>query len=260
MSTPVEVVPDEAAAGALVADLVVELAAGQVGPVVLGCPSGRTPRTTYAALGARIGSGALDAARLRLVMMDEYVEAAADGSWRWIDPALPHSCRRFADREILPLLPGVGPDQVAFPDPAAPEGHEDLIAELGGIDLFLLASGASDGHVAFNPPGSALDGPTRVVELAEATRFDNLSTFPTFGDLDEVPTHGVSVGLGTIAAAKAAVLLLLGAHKAEAVRRCAAGAVDPTWPASIVHATARPLVVVDRAAWDAAGLDAAAAG
>jgi glucosamine-6-phosphate deaminase len=252
VSTPIEVVADEAAAGALVADLVLEVADRRAGPIVLGCPSGRTPRSTYEAVGALTSSGRLDPGRLRLVMMDEYVEPDATGEalgWRWIDRAAAHSCRRFADDEILPRLPGVDPGHVHFPDPRCPEAHEATIAELGGIDLFLLASGASDGHVAFNPPGSPVDSRTRVVALADATRHDNLSTFPSFGGLDEVPTHGVTVGLATIASARAAVLLLLGAHKGEALRRCAAGTIDLSWPSSIVHASPNPRIVVDHPAF-----------
>ena len=106
----------------------------------------------------------------------------------------------------------------------------------GGIDLFLLASGASDGHVAFVPPGSRRDGRTAVLAIAESTRRDNLATFPAFRSLDEVPREGVSVGLGTIAAARALRLVLHGAGKrAAAARLLALDGFDPSWPASVVH-------------------------
>ena len=246
MTAPLTVVEDEAAAGELVADRVVAIAAGHDRPVVLGLPSGRTPRSTYAALGRRVAAGELDPTRLRLVMMDEYVEDDGAGGWRAVDREALHSCRRFADHEVVPVL-GVDPTHVHFPDPADPDAYERTIADLGGIDLFVLASGASDGHVAFNPPGSPALGGTRVVELAEATRIDNLGTFPSFAGLHEVPTHGVSVGLGTIAAARSAVLLLLGAHKHEALARSRDG-YDPSWPASIVHTVADAAIVADRAA------------
>lgn len=247
---PLEVVDDEAAAGELVAAAVADLLARGGGPVVLGCPSGRTPRTSYAAIGRTVAERGFDVARLRIVMMDEYVEADGAGGFRCIDRSLPHSCGRFADDELVPLLGGGAPVDVRFPDPADPDRYEEEIAALGGIDLFLLAAGATDGHVAFNPPGSAPDGPTRVVELAETTRVDNLGTFPTLGTLDRVPTHGVSVGLGTIVRhSRSAVLLLLGAHKHAALdRTLAAPAFDPAWPASIVRELRDVRVVADRAA------------
>ena len=81
-----------------------------------------------------------------------------------------------------------------MPDPADPEEYDKRIADVGGIDLFLLASGTSDGHVAFNPAGTPVGTRTRVVGLTEQTRRDNLTTFPTFGGLDEVPLYGVTVG------------------------------------------------------------------
>ena len=51
--------------------------------------------------------------------------------------------------------------------PADPEGYEQRLADAGGIDLFLLASGAGDGHVAFNPPGADRD---TFKDTAEATK------------------------------------------------------------------------------------------
>ena len=136
------------------------------GPFLLGCPGGRSLRTTYAALarGPRLP-------RLVVVMMDEYVGAPADAH---------HSCTRFAHDEIAAPL-GVPPERVWLPDPSEPEAYDDRIVDAGGIDLFLLASGASDGHVAFCPPGSPRDGRTAVLELAESTRRDNLATFPRSG-------------------------------------------------------------------------------
>ena len=190
---------------------------------LLGCPGGRSLRTTYAALAAR--GAALD--RLAVVTMDEYMGAPA---------AAHYSVRRFAFEEIARPL-GIEPEQVWLPEPAFPDAYDDRIAAAGGFDLFLLASGASDGHVAFVPPGAPRDGRTSVLAIAESTRRDNLVTFPGFGALDEVPSHGVSVGLATIAAARALRLVLHGADKRSAAARLLAlDGFDPSWPASIVHA------------------------
>ena len=102
--------------------------------------------------------------------------------------------------------------------------------------MFLLASGASDCHVAFLPPGSPVDGTTSVVELAESTRRDNLATFPEFASLDDVPTQGVSVGLDTITRARRLRLVLHGPDKRTAAERILArDRFDPSWPATVVH-------------------------
>jgi glucosamine-6-phosphate deaminase len=233
---PTIVVATAEAAGTLVADRVLDAYVATVGPFHLGCPAGRTPRTTYVALGRRATDRGIDLGRLVIVMMDEYLVGGA------LAPTSAHfSCRRFVDAHVLPH---VGPRAVVSPDPADPGAHDEI-----PIDVFLLASGATDGHVAFNPPGSAIDTPTRVVELAASTRRDNLATFPDFASIDEVPRFGVTSGLCTITSAAGAILLLLGAGKAHALERLVAcGGFDPAWPASVIHACDDALVVVDEAA------------
>lgn len=206
------------------------------GPFLLGCPGGRSLRTTYQALARRRRS--FD--RLVVVMMDEYLGAPPDAHY---------SCARFAREEIAGPL-GIPAERVWLPDPDDPGAYDARIEAAGGIDLFLLASGASDGHVAFLPPGSPRDGRTSVVELAESTRRDNLVTFPEFESLDAVPTHGVSVGLATIAAARSLRLVLHGSGKRDAARRVRSlDRFDPDWPASVVHDHADARIDLDEEAW-----------
>jgi glucosamine-6-phosphate deaminase len=182
-------------------------------PRLLGCPGGRSLLTTYRALPELPETSA--------VMMDEYVPVPPPGAH--------HSCRGFAERELRVR-------EVWTPDPGDPGAYDERIAAAGGVDVFLLASGASDGHVAFLPPGSPRDGGTSVVRLAYSTRRDNLVTFPAFRALADVPEHGVSVGLGSIASARRLRLALHGPDKREATERLLSyESFDPEWPASIVH-------------------------
>jgi glucosamine-6-phosphate deaminase len=226
---------DPEALGDALAGVVVEAYERSEGSFLLGCPGGRSLLTTYRALARREH----DFTRLVVVMMDEYLGAAADAHY---------SCRGFAQRELAGPL-RLRNDQVWLPDEQDPESYDERIAAAGGVDLFLLASGASDGHVAFVPPDSPRDRVTAVLTLAESTRRDNLVTFPAFGSLDEVPTHGVSVGLGTIAAARAVRLVLHGAKKRfAAARLLELVSFDPAWPASIVHEHDDAEIWLDRAA------------
>ena len=205
------------------------------GAFLLGCPGGRSLRTTYRALAERSG----DLSRLVVVMMDEYVGASSDAHY---------SCAGFARREIAEPL-GVDEDRVWLPDPGDPAAYDERIEAAGGIDTFLLASGASDCHVAFLPPGSPLGGKTSVVQLAESTRRDNLVTFPDFRSLDDVPREGVSVGLGTITNARALRLVLHGEDKRTAATRILAhDCFEPGWPATIVHDHGDGEIWIDRAA------------
>jgi glucosamine-6-phosphate deaminase len=232
----------------------IEDAAHRNARYVLGCPGGRSLRSTYRALAVAARQRPdIDLSPLTIAMMDDYLETANGGLVQV--PANVHfSCRRFAYEEIIgPLagLPGApDPDRVWFPNPANPAAYDDLLTDAGAIDLFLLASGASDGHVAFNPPGSDEDSNTRVVKLAETTREDNLHTFPEFAGLSEIPTHGVTIGLGSIVRlSQSAALVCSGKHKRATVRRVLEGQTfDPTWPATIIHHCKAGELLVDRSA------------
>ena len=192
--------------------LAAEVAAAS--PRLLGCPGGRSLLTTYRHLP--------DMPDTTMVMMDEYLP---------VPPTSAHfSCRGFAERELPRAR------EIWLPDPDDPPAYDGRIADAGGIDLFLLASGAGDGHVAMLGPGAPRDGRTSVVPLAESTRRDNLATFPEFRSLGEVPTQGISVGLGTIADARALRMVIHGEDKRGAIDRLLSyERFDPEWPASIVH-------------------------
>ena len=226
-------------------------------PILIGLPTGRTPQPVYQWMAAILGSHPQPLSHVTLVMMDEYVREGTDGFEYARAPGVP-SCHAYTDAEIigpmnavLPAAQQIPEGSVWFPDPRDPGAYDVRIRDAGGIDFFLLASGASDGHVAFNPPGTALDSRTRVIRLSEATRRDNLRTFPALGTLEQVPTHGVSVGLGTIADAREVMMLAWGEGKRETVRRMrAAHGFELDWPATVVHACQRATVLVDR---DAAG-------
>ena len=209
---------------------------------LLGLPTGRTPRPVYTAMAAALMREPRSLAHVTLVMMDEYLLETADG-YAYAMAAGAPSCHAFTRDEILgPLnaaLPQgfrVGQEQVWFPDPRDPAAYDGRIAAAGGIDFFLIASGAGDGHVAFNPPGSALDSRSRIVALSEQTRRDNLVTFP-------------GLGIATIVEARDAVMVAWGAGKRETVRRMIeASQYEPDWPATLVHECAATELLVDRAA------------
>lgn len=251
--------------GAAVADHVWDRLAGTDPdrPFLLGCPGGRSPEPAYTQLAREAARRRLDLSRLVIVMMDEYVVSDHGDGWRPVDPELPHSCRGFGRRVIiepinqalaaagLPTAYGISDDRLWVPDPKEPEAYDQRLAAAGGLDVFLLASGSGDGHIAFNPPGADRDSTTRVVALPDSTRHDNLVTFPSFHDeLAAVPDHGVSVGIATIRHHSAEVIMLAhGADKQKAVARMAsAAAYEPDWPATIVVECHSPQLFVDRAA------------
>jgi glucosamine-6-phosphate deaminase len=254
--TPIRRFPDavslgETLAAEILAGILAARLAGQ--RYLLGCPGGRSGRTTYQAL-ARMAGGA-DLRHLVIVMMDEYLQPGPDGGWQHVSADAHFSCRRFALQEIVAPLDAVAAHPIAadhlwLPDPADPGAYEQRIGDAGGVELFIVASGASDGHVAFMPPGSPAESGVRIVCLAETTRRDNLATFPDFRSLDEVPTHGVSVGLGTIARQSRHVRLVIhGAGKRTAAARVLVSpGFDPAWPATSIHGCPDAQIWLDAAA------------
>jgi len=239
--TPLRVFDTPESLGSQIAGEILERIRRGREPFLLGCPTGRTPRPIYDAL-----AGA-DLSNVIFVMMDEYLVPGAS-TLRWASEREPWSCHSFVQRHFQ--------FQVAdtwFPDPADPAAYDRKIADAGGIDLFLLASGASDGHVAFNSTGSSRESRTRVVPLSEATRRDNLQTFPSFGTLENVPRHGVTVGIDTIARARESIMVVWGASKRVTLQRMlAADRYDPAWPATVIHESAVREIIAD-AASNAAG-------
>ena len=258
--TPTVFAGPEALGQALARLIAGELSAARPGqPFLLGCPSGRSPQSTYRALAREVATRQLDLSGLIIVMMDDYLEYDGPaGLMRRVDPRAPHSCLRFGRTEIVGRLNEaagrgrhISQDHYWVPDPADPERYEEMIADHGGIDVFILASGATDGHVAFNPPGTERGTRTRIVRLAEQTRRDNLSTFPTFGsDLARVPRYGITVGVRTIREhSKRVVMVAHGDAKAATVRRIAAAThYAPDWPATVLTECVRPQLFVDEAA------------
>lgn len=106
-------------------------------------------------------------------------------------------------------VPGVGYEDVE----AGAEAFEETITALGPVSVQLLGLG-SNGHIAFNEPGSAFDSVTRVVELHPQTRADNARFFAS---ADQVPTNAVTQGLATINRASALLLLVFGEGKRPAL-------------------------------------------
>lgn len=219
----------------------------------LAAPSGRTPTRAFAALAQLVRDRGLPLDRLSVTMLDEYAEQAGDGAFRSIDPDAAHSCARWARRHIVEGLnaasdgPFLRADAVRMPDAADPAAFEAELRASGGFDLMILATGTSDGHVAFNPPGTPVDAGVRVIPLAEETREDNLKTFPSLTVLDDVPRFGVTMGPATMRdLAAQTIMVISGVEKAPAAGRILeASAYDPAWPSTIIHECREPMIMAD---------------
>lgn len=207
---------------------------------VLGLATGSSPLAVYDELVRRHKEG-LSFARARAFMLDEYVGLPADHPERY---------RNVIDKEFasrVDFAPGAvqGPDGLAADLPAACAAYEASIADAGGVDLQILGIG-TDGHIAFNEPGSSLASRTRIKTLTKQTREDNARFFG--GSVDDVPRHCLTQGLATIMSARHLVLLASGRAKAEAVHQLVEGPVSAMWPATIMQLHPHATVLVDDAA------------
>ncbi|MFF7094640.1 glucosamine-6-phosphate deaminase [Streptomyces rubradiris] len=236
----VVIVPDAAAGGELIAEAMAQLLRRKP-DALLGVATGSTPLPIYQALTGKVRSGAVDASRARIAQLDEYVGLPADH---------PESYRSVLRREVLEPL-GIGMDAFMGPDgtardvQAACEAYDRALTEAGGVDLQLLGIG-TDGHIGFNEPCSSLASRTRIKTLTEQTRIDNARFFD--GDIEQVPHHVITQGIGTILEARHLVLLATGEGKADAVAATVEGPVAAVCPASALQLHPHATVVVDEAA------------
>jgi glucosamine-6-phosphate deaminase len=102
--------------------------------------------------------------------------------------------------------------------------YEELIQERGGIDIAILGIG-TNGHIAFNEPGSEFDSRTRLVELHPQTLMANFQGQALF-------THAMTMGIGTLLSAKQIFVVALGKNKANAVKAAIQDVESRMCPAS----------------------------
>lgn len=236
----VVILKDSEQIGRLGADAIERLLARKP-EAVLGLATGSSPLTIYDELARRCAEGRISFAKARGFTLDEYVGLPADH---------PESYRNvinttFVSRVDFPPGAVRGPDGLAADVPAACADYDQAIRDAGGVDLQILGIG-TDGHIGFNEPGSSLASRTRIKTLTRQTRMDNARFFD--GDVDAVPTHCLTQGLGTIMEARHIVLVATGRAKAEAVHHMAEGPVTALWPASILQHHPHVTVLLDDAA------------
>nr|XP_004611156.1 unnamed protein product [Sorex araneus] len=125
------------------------------------------------------------------------------------------------------------------------DAFEEKIRAAGGIELFVGGIGP-DGHIAFNEPGSSLVSRTRVKTLAMDTILANARFFK--GDLTQVPTMALTVGVGTVMDAREVMILITGAHKAFALYKAIEEGVSHMWTVSAFQQHPRTVFVCDEEA------------
>ncbi len=207
---------------------------------VLGLATGSTPLGMYAELIRTHREESLDFSRVVTFNLDEYVGLSATH---------PQSYRCFMQQNLFDHI-NIDPRDTHVPDGRALdfeaycEQYERLIVDEGGIDLQVLGIG-SDGHIAFNEPGSSLGSRTRLKTLTAETVRDNAHFF---GSEHEVPRLAITMGVGTILESRQCLLLAAGPHKAKAIRETIEGPITAQITASALQLHRDVIAILDEEA------------
>ena len=196
---------------------------------VLGLATGSTPVAMYNEMAKAVKAKKVSYRQVKSWNLDEYVGLAGTHE---------QSYRYFMNKNLFEkidiklsnthVLNGLAKD---FAKECA--AYEAGIKKAGGIDIQVLGIG-SDGHIAFNEPGTSLSSRTGVVYLTPSTIKDNARLFFQ-GREKEVPTRALSMGVGIICEAKSIILLAFGKGKADAVKGMVEGGVSQFCTASALQ-------------------------
>ncbi|HZJ80548.1 MAG TPA: glucosamine-6-phosphate deaminase [Dysgonamonadaceae bacterium] len=206
-------------------------------PFKLALPTGSSPIAMYKELIKMNKAGLVSFENVITFNLDEYIGLDADH---------PQSYHTFMWKTLFNHI-DIKKENVNIPNGVAEdieaecEEYEQKIKDAGGIDLFLGGVG-TDGHIAFNEPGSSLSSRTRIKTLTTKTIVDN-SRF--FDSVDLVPKTAITVGVGTLMESEEILLLVNGSHKARALYHAVEGAVNQMWTVSTLQLHRKGIIVCD---------------
>lgn len=207
---------------------------------VLGLATGSTPLGAYSQLIEWCEKGDVDFSRTRTVNLDEYVG---------LSPIHDQSYSYFMHKHFFDHI-NIDSRNTYLPNGREPDAkkegtrYDQVIRDLGGVDLQLLGIGAN-GHIGFNEPDTVFSTGTHRVDLTPSTIAAN-SRF--FDDESMVPRQAYTMGMLDIMQAKRVVMIATGENKAQAVRDAFWGPVTPQIPASIMQLHPDFVLVADDAA------------
>ena len=219
----------------------VNAARNQEKPFVLGLPTGSSPEGMYAELVMACKEGRVSFKNVVTFNMDEYVGLPESHPQSYHTFMAEHLFNHIdCPKENIHILNGNAEDLEA-----ECRHYEEMIREAGGIDLFLGGIGP-DGHIAFNEPGSSLSSRTRMKTLTTDTIIANSRFFD--GDVNKVPKTALTVGVGTVMAAREVLILVNGHGKARALQQAVEGCVNQMWTITALQLHPKGIIVCDEAA------------
>ncbi len=206
---------------------------------VLGLATGSTPLGLYAKMAQDHRENGTSYANCRAVNLDEYVglDASSDQSYVYF-------MRENLFKNIDIKLENTHIENGTAADKEAECARYNALLNELRQDIQLLGIG-SNGHIAFNEPGTSFDSVTHIVDLAESTIKDNSRLFKS---IDEVPRQAFTMGLSNIMNAKKVLILANGEGKANAVRELVKGEAREEVPATVLQSHPDCILICDEAA------------
>lgn len=212
-------------------------------PFVLGCPTGSSPLGMYKELIKLYKDGKVSFKNVVTFNMDEYCGLPQDHEQSYYTFMWENFFNHIdIPRENVNILNGNAEDPIA-----ECARFEEKMASYGGVDLFMGGVGP-DGHIAFNEPGSSLTSRTRMKTLTSDTIIANSRFFG--GDVNLVPKTALTVGVGTVMAAKKVMILVNGHNKALALHKGIEEGINHLWTISALQTHPQAVIVCDEAACD----------
>ena len=207
---------------------------------ILGLATGGSPVGTYKRIVEAYNKGEISFKNVRTYNLDEYCGISIthpQSYYYFMHDNLFNHVDILEENVHLPSASGEDFDKQC-------DEYNAMLHEVE-IDIQLLGIG-SNGHIAFNEPGTSFELETHVVELTDKTRQDNKRFF---NSINEVPTHALTMGIKNIMQAKEIVMLISGASKADTVVQLLNGPITEAFPASILHKHPNVTVIIDEAAY-----------
>ena len=207
-------------------------------PFVLGCPTGSSPLGMYRKLIELNKAGKVSFQNVVTFNMDEYVNLPKEH---------PESYHSFMWNNFFSHI-DIKPENVNILNGNAEDlkkecaEYEERIKAAGGIDLFMGGVGP-DGHIAFNEPGSSLTSLTRMKTLTQDTIIANSRFFDD--DVNKVPKTALTVGVGTVMAARSVMIIVNGYKKARALQQAVEGGVSHMCTLSALQMHRKAIIVCD---------------
>lgn len=206
---------------------------------VLGLATGTTPLGLYERLIAAYRENGTSYKNVRAVNLDEYIGLPKDH-----EQSYTYFMRKNLFGQIDIELKNTYIENGMAADEKQECDRYDKLLDTLPRDIQILGLG-SNGHIAFNEPGTPFDSTTHVVTLADSTVRDNARLFRSIA---EVPRKAYTMGLQSILQAKKILLLANGANKADAVQRLMYGGESEELPASILYRHSDCTVILDKEA------------